>query len=206
MSAFWSSSVDLNCAPPNMLDVWPDLQAKGVRQIRNRTLFKFPFSLFTNAVRRHLDECSPFCSVGCPCQMLRSHHARWPLRQEVIVLRSPVWPLFLFLTLSKVVWHFQADVATCVLEDHKQKPGASWQQLYETERSLRLGFFFLLFVSSDSIIVANAALEYKLESLVTDTLWATQLTSDWQVLNVNNFGVLLGGRGWEFVGGNFDQK
>lgn len=60
MSAFWSSSVALNCAPPNMLDVWPDLQAKGVRQIRNRTLFKFPFSLFTNAVRRHLDECSPF--------------------------------------------------------------------------------------------------------------------------------------------------
>lgn len=33
-SAFWSSSVALNCAPPNMLDVWPDLQAKGVRQIK----------------------------------------------------------------------------------------------------------------------------------------------------------------------------
>lgn len=62
-SAFWSSSVALNCAPPNMLDVWPDLQAKGVRQIKNRTLFKFPFSLFTNTVRRHLDGCSPFCSV-----------------------------------------------------------------------------------------------------------------------------------------------
>lgn len=25
--------VALNCAPPNMLDVWPDLQAKGVRQL-----------------------------------------------------------------------------------------------------------------------------------------------------------------------------
>lgn len=33
-NAFWSSSVALNCAPPNMLDVWPDLQAKGVRQIK----------------------------------------------------------------------------------------------------------------------------------------------------------------------------
>lgn len=68
------------------------------------------------------------------------------------------------------------------------------------------GIFFFPFVSSDSVIVANAALEYKLKSLVTDTLWATQLTSDWQVLNVNNFGVLFGGGGWEFVGGNFDQK
>lgn len=42
-SAFWSS-VALNCAPPNMLEVWPDLQAKGVRQIQNRTLLKkMPF-------------------------------------------------------------------------------------------------------------------------------------------------------------------
>lgn len=32
--AVWSSGVALNCAPPNMLDVWPDLQAKGVRQIK----------------------------------------------------------------------------------------------------------------------------------------------------------------------------
>lgn len=32
------------------------------------------------------------------------------------------------------------------------------------------GIFFFPFVSSDSVIVANAALEYKLKSLVTDTL------------------------------------
>lgn len=62
-SAFWSSSVALNCAPPNMLDVWPDLQAKGVRQIKKITLLKIPFSLLTTTVRRHVGECNPFCSV-----------------------------------------------------------------------------------------------------------------------------------------------
>lgn len=49
-NALWSNSVALNCAPPNMLDVWPDLQAKGVRQIKTSKLFFFIlisfFSLF----------------------------------------------------------------------------------------------------------------------------------------------------------------
>lgn len=41
-------SVALNCAPPNMLDVWPDLQAKGVRWIKPvnfflKQMFLIPF-------------------------------------------------------------------------------------------------------------------------------------------------------------------
>lgn len=59
----------------------------------NCKLLKFPFSLFTNSVRRHLDECNPFCSFIVYTDAALTL-CLLTLRQELIVLISP----FFFLT------------------------------------------------------------------------------------------------------------
>ena len=145
----------------------------------NCKLLKFPFSLFTNSVRRHLDECNPFCSFIVYTDAALTL-CLLTLRQELIVLISPFffWPLphFLFLLFWVIiVWNQKADLPVLFLEEHTHQTRCLLTTALQDDGKGGLFFFFNLyfFVSSDSITVANAALEYKLKSLVTDTLCHT---------------------------------
>ena len=103
-------------------------------------------------------------------QMLHSHHACLPSRRELIVLISLRFDPFSF---------FQIRVKL-IGKTRRTYPSVSLRNVNRSQVppddnfTRRKGFcvwnFFFPFVSGDSITVANAALEYKLKSLVTDTL------------------------------------
>lgn len=119
-SAFWSSSVALNCAPPTMLDVWPDLQAKGVRQIKT--------VLFLNS----LLACSPTLSGGTwtnavPLAWSFIVYTDAALTPRLLTFEAgincpnffPFWPCFFLLISSEIVWNDKVDLPVRFLEDHK---------------------------------------------------------------------------------------
>lgn len=145
----------------------------------NCKLLKFPFSLFTNSVRRHLDECNPFCSFIVYTDAALTL-CLLTLRQELIVLISP----FFFLTPPTLSFSFVLSYnclepkgrLTCPFPrgthtPNQVPPDNSFTRWWKGWFVFFFNLYF--FVSSDSITVANAALEYKLKSLVTDTLCHT---------------------------------
>lgn len=116
----------------------------------NCKLLKFPFSLFTNSVRRHLDECNPFCSFIVYTDAALTL-CLLTLRQELIVLISPFfffWPLphFLFLLFWVIiVWNQKADLPVLFLEEHTHQTRCLLTTALQDDGKGGL-FFFLIFI------------------------------------------------------------